>query len=70
MQSATMPYQRFVNAPFRRPRAAAVAAVAGAWTAAHVDDALDDSFPASDPPSWTGFRTGPPANRRHGAGLA
>ena len=33
---------------------------ASAWSAALVDDALDDSFPASDPPSWTALRSGPP----------
>ena len=27
-----------------------------------VDDTLDDSFPASDPPSWTTLRSGPPAD--------
>jgi hypothetical protein len=26
-----------------------------------VDAILDDSFPASDPPSWTTLRSGPPA---------
>ena len=30
-----------------------------------VDDVLDDSFPASDPPSWTSLRSGPPAARIH-----
>ena len=29
-----------------------------------VDDVLDDSFPASDPPSWTTLRSGPPAAGR------
>lgn len=28
-----------------------------------VDDVLDDSFPASDPPSWTTMRSGPPVTR-------
>ena len=28
--------------------------------AVDVDDVLDDSFPASDPPSWTTMRSGPP----------
>ena len=31
--------------------------------AVDVDDVLDDSFPASDPPSWTSLRSGPPATR-------
>ena len=39
-----------------RPRGA----VPGRWQSALVDDALDDSFPASDPPSWTGMHSGPP----------
>ena len=26
----------------------------------YVDDVLDDSFPASDPPSWTTMKSGPP----------
>jgi len=26
-----------------------------------IDDVLDDRFPASDPPSWTTLRSGPPA---------
>ena len=34
------------------------------WHGALVDDALDDSFPASDPPSWSAFRAGPPVSRR------
>jgi hypothetical protein len=28
-----------------------------------LDDVLDDSFPASDPPSWTTMRSGPPDTR-------
>ncbi len=28
----------------------------------NVDAILDDSFPASDPPSWTTLRSGPPAD--------
>ena len=47
-----------------RPHAIA----AGGWHAAQVDDALDDSFPASDPPSWTAFRCGPPATGAHAVG--
>jgi hypothetical protein len=33
------------------------------WDAADVDDVLDDSFPASDPPSWSTLRSGPPRER-------
>lgn len=54
---------RDVAPPEARPRTVATIR----WHAALVDDALDDSFPASDPPSWTPLRSGPPAN---GAGSA
>ena len=40
------------------------------WHAALVDDALDDSFPASDPPSWTTLRSGPPAASGPGGATA
>jgi hypothetical protein len=39
-----------------------MSADAGRYSA-DVDDVLDDSFPASDPPSWTTLRSGPPASR-------
>jgi len=40
-----------------------------AWSARvcsfdRVCDASDDSFPASDPPAWTGMRLGPPVSGR------
>ncbi len=43
-------------------RAAAPSPPANARTASfdEVDDASDDSFPASDAPSWTGMRAGSP----------
>ena len=44
------------------------AAVDGRWHSALVDDALDDSFPASDPPSWSALRTGGPATGARVAG--
>jgi hypothetical protein len=39
------------------------------WHAARVDDTLDDSFPASDPPSWTPLRSGAPANGAGAGGM-
>ena len=33
------------------------------WETADIDDVLDDSFPASDPPSWSTLRSGPPSSR-------
>ena len=41
-------------------------AASGRW--GMVDDTLDDSFPASDPPSWTTLRSGPPAEHAPVAG--
>ena len=43
---------------FQSVRRQSVSAGAAPWSV--VDDALDDSFPASDPPSWTPLRSGPP----------
>ena len=51
-------------APAERPRPIAT----DDWSGAMVDDALDDSFPASDAPSWTALRSGPPAASAHVAG--
>ena len=39
---------------------AALGAVERTPPVAYVDDVLDDSFPASDPPSWSTLRSGPP----------
>jgi hypothetical protein len=50
---------RLDHLPEARPRGDA----AGRWHSALIDDALDDSFPASDPPAWTALRSGPPATR-------
>jgi hypothetical protein len=44
-------------------------AVAGGWHSALVDHALADSFPASDPPSWTALRSGPPATSARAEGV-
>lgn len=45
-------------------------AVSQRWHPAIMDDVLDDSFPASDPPSWSAFRAGPPPGRPRPAGAA
>ena len=36
------------------------AAAERTWHGTEVDDVLEDSFPASDPPSWNTLRSGPP----------
>lgn len=35
-----------------------------------IDDVLDDSFPASDPPSWSSMTSGPPERSRVAVGAA
>ena len=56
----TEPRRTDVESPVREPVAPGSPADASAPFFDRVDDASDDSFPASDPPSWTGMRAGSP----------
>ena len=56
----THPRQQDVESARREPAAPGSLADARAPLVDRVADASDDSFPASDPPAWTGLHAGSP----------